>query len=235
MDLAVCLRFDHLVVLLGDGTGGFVDWDAFDPGDTPAAVVAADFNRDALIDLAVANSGSMKGNVAIFLGDGAGHFKASGQYGNRIRPIYMTMGDFNGDGNIDLVETDGPRNLLTVFLGTGDGGFDGGHGFAAESGPVFVATGDFNRDGRLDVAVTNTVSHSLSVVIGNGDGSFRFPPFDYQTDRGPFSAVVTDFNADRVLDVAIAHFQSENVTVWLGKSQTGPANQEGSGTPPGSA
>jgi hypothetical protein len=72
-------------------------------------------------------------------------------------------------------------------------------------------------------------------VIGNGDGSFRFPPFDYQTDRGPFSAVVKDFNADDVLDVAIAHFQSENVAVWLGKGDHGPAKKEGSGAPPGAA
>jgi hypothetical protein len=85
----------------------------------------------------------------------------------------------------------------------------------------------------LDVAVTNTVSNSLSVVVGNGDGTFRFPPFDYQTDRGPFAAVAADLNADGVLDVAVAHFQSENVTVWLGKVEQGPATKDGSGASPG--
>ena len=89
---------------------------------------------------------------------------------------------------------------------------------ASESGPVFIAPGDFNHDHHLDVAVTNSVSNNLSVVIGNGDGTFRFPPFDYQTDRGPFAVVADDFHGDQVLDVAVAHFQSENVMVWLGRS-----------------
>lgn len=102
VDLAVCLRFDKIAILLGDGTGGFLDGEAFDPGDTPSAVVAADFNGDGFIDLAVANSGMMKGDVAVFLGDGKGMFKPAGEYGERIRPIFLTLGDFNGDGRLDL-------------------------------------------------------------------------------------------------------------------------------------
>jgi hypothetical protein len=84
---------------------------------------------------------------------------------------------------------------------------------------VFIAPADFNRDRHLDVAVANSVSNNLSVVIGNGDGSFRFPPFDYQTERGPFAVVAEDFDGDGVTDVAVAHFQSENVVVWLGRSE----------------
>ena len=57
LDLAVTtLQGDGVSVLLGNGNGSFMTRKAFAVGDGPAFATSADFNRDGLPDLAVANS-----------------------------------------------------------------------------------------------------------------------------------------------------------------------------------
>src|SRR5215472_8391600 len=59
--------------------------------------------------------------------------------------VSMGVGDFNGDGFLDLV-TPG-----SVLLGDGHGGFQPPRSFANLTSPSSVAVGDFNGDGRLDL------------------------------------------------------------------------------------
>ena len=64
----------------------------------------------------------------------------------------MAVGDFNGDGNLDVVTPDG------VHLGLGDGTFqpvDWSLPPIVDVGltPTAMVVGDFNGDGTLDVAV----------------------------------------------------------------------------------
>jgi len=110
-------------------------------GDAPVAVVAGDFNKAGLLDLAVANSAG--NSVSILLGQGDGTFaRSSGSAfstgGNLTTAV--AVGDFNNDGKLDVVATDLPGGLsggigdifgspggnISVFLGNGDGTF-GGH------------------------------------------------------------------------------------------------------------
>src|SRR5687768_10528721 len=75
------------------------------PVDYPAganlqAVAAADFNNDAVPDLAVADSG---GIVRVLLGHGDGTFQPAITSPTGSSPVALAAGDFNGDGNLDLV------------------------------------------------------------------------------------------------------------------------------------
>ena len=76
LDLAVTNFFspDHDVsVFLGNGDGTFQDETHFAVGDQPLGIVADDFNRDRILDLAVANSGSK--SVSLLMGNGDGTFQ----------------------------------------------------------------------------------------------------------------------------------------------------------------
>ena len=74
----------QLNILLGNGAGGFTTVNSypFGPGN-PTSVVAADFNHDGRLDLAVATVNNTP-QVATFLGDGTGNFAASA-------PGHLTM------------------------------------------------------------------------------------------------------------------------------------------------
>ena len=88
-------------------------------------------------------------------------------------PAGVAVGDFNGDGKLDLVLVNQDHFTITVVLGRGDGTFRSpitstDTCVAAATGPVFV--GDFNRDHKLDIAFSG--DNGVCVSLGNGDGTF---------------------------------------------------------------
>jgi hypothetical protein len=69
-------------------------------GSAPKAVVAADFNNDARLDLAVANGGD--GTVSVLLGNAGGTFQPAQSSATGPYPVSLEVGDFNADGKLDL-------------------------------------------------------------------------------------------------------------------------------------
>jgi FG-GAP-like repeat len=119
---------------------------------------------------------------------------------------HNVVGDFNGDGRLDLAGLALPG--AGVILSTGDGTFGPRATYpVAESSPQDIATGDFDGDGRLDLAVTiNTPDNSLSLLGGNGDGTFKAPVNFPNTSGFDSPAIVaTDLNNDGRLDIVIGH------------------------------
>ena len=94
-------------VLLGGGRGGFsaAPGSPFPVGHIPNDVTAGDFNRDGHLDLAFADHETQ--HLPVLLGDGSGRFvPAPGSPVTvAVRPHAhgVATGDFNGDGNLDLV------------------------------------------------------------------------------------------------------------------------------------
>ena len=192
---------------------------SFGVGSNPDAVAVGDFNRDGKLDLAVANSGIGSSNVSILLGKGDGTFQAAVNYGlegGTPEPASVAVGDFNGDGKLDLVVSNGGRSNVSVLLGNGNGTFQTAVNYGVGSGPYSVAVGDFNGDGRLDLVAANSGANSVSLLLGNGDGTFQ-SAVDYAVGSTPFWVAVGDFNHDGKLDLAVANFGSKNVSVLLGK------------------
>jgi Bacterial Ig-like domain (group 3)/FG-GAP-like repeat len=129
----------------------------------------------------------------------------------------VAVGDFNGDGKLDLATVnDSDTGLVAVQLGNGDGSFQPSIAYTVGTDPVFVTAGDLNGDGNLDLIVANSNENNISVLLGNGNGTFQ-SPVDTPTGAGPISIAVGDFNSDGQLDLAIANFNSQNISILLGK------------------
>src|SRR5262249_7896576 len=74
-------------------------------------------------------------------------------------PSAVATGDFNNDGNLDLVTADVGGNTVSLLLGNGDGTFQNAGSLpAGGASPNALAVGDFNNDGNLDLAVSNGFS-----------------------------------------------------------------------------
>jgi hypothetical protein len=225
-------------VLLGKGDGTFLPAVTYDAGIDPTAVAVGDFNGDGIPDLAVANSNYPypNGTVSVLLGKGDGTFLPAQSFPVGSVPASVAVGDFNGDGHLDLavanVGSDAyGRPNVSVLLGNGDGTFQPALNFSAGAGSRSIAVGDFNGDGRLDLAVPGNYyypgdgdgSH-LRVLLGSGSGTF-YPapgPFAYSVGPGPSFVAVGDFNGDGLPDLAVADAgaypqYAGTVSILLGK------------------
>jgi hypothetical protein len=206
----------------------------YDSGGTlPIKVVAADLNRDGILDLTVANqcgnNACSVGSIGVLLGYGDGTFRPATNYRSAGKyPSSVAVADLNNDGKPDLIVPNSYSDTVGVLLGKGDGTFRAAvtYSTVASGGshPTSVAVADVNGDGKPDVVVINYVmvnflSKTVAVLVGNGDGTLQ-PPVAY--DSGgviPFSVAITDVNGDRRPDLLVANyhasFQSLNGTVGV--------------------
>jgi len=155
-DLAVGnADMSDIAVLLGNGDGTFQAPQYYPTANLPASVTVGDFNGDGKLDLAAA----AQNYVSVLLGNGDGTFQPAVNYavgpGNEIDGGAVTVGDFNGDGKLDLVAANRDSNNVSVLLGNGDGTFQGEVSYSVGNRPDSVALGDFNGDGKPDLAVAN--------------------------------------------------------------------------------
>jgi hypothetical protein len=192
---------------------------------TPLSVAVGDFNKDGKLDLVVTAdtyipgtpgywtygpygseyfppvAAERNGYVNVLIGNGAGWFSADHSYALRgDLPTSVAVGDFRGNGNLDLAVTDGPG--VGVLLGNGDGTLGAETRFATGSSPHSVAVGDFDGDNTPDLVTVN--GKSVSVLLGKGDGTFGTAA-NYNTGGGaPVSVAVADINRDGNLDIVAA-------------------------------
>ena len=142
------------------------------------------------------------------LGNGDGTFQEESTVRVGQGPRWITVGDWNADGHLDLATAnsgaDGTgRETLTVLLGTGTGAFpDRTDIYAPYSPDLLGATGltagDADADGDLDLFMTSTAN---CVVLYENDGAGRFS-FSERLGLywGPWSPVFADMDGDALPD-----------------------------------
>jgi hypothetical protein len=181
--------------------------------DYTYAIATGDFNGDGKQDIVMASR--VNGTVTVYLGNGDGTFQNGVDYPAEnpcctgIQPPWaITVGDFNGDGYMDLAVANG---TLAVLLGNGDGTFQPAVNYSVYATALAVA--DLNGDGNADLVLANTSNSNLAILLGNGDGSFWNPIF-VSASQVTVSVSVADFNGDGIPDLLIA--PDSDVAIMLG-------------------
>ena len=211
-DLAVANLTDGtLSLLFGLGDGDFAPQVTYVVGQEPYSVAVGDFNGDGKPDLAVANSycspsNSCPGTVSVLLNRGDGGFAAQVHYTVGISPYSVVVGDFNGDGKLDLAAANQGDATVMVLLNSGDGTFAAPATYAVGQGPSSLAVGDFNGDGLPDLAVGSTGNDAVNVLVNQGGGLFEVQLALVGGSVSPIALAAGDFNGDGLLDLAVADY-----------------------------
>ena len=153
-------------VMLGNGNGTFQQQQQYTTASGALGVIAADFDGDGIPDLAVdcacGNGGcGYPGDVSILIGNGNGTFQGRTDYDVYGFPYTVSSGDYNGDGNLDLLVTSLDFSQVSVLLGDGHGGFALANAFYTGPSPVGIAPGDFDGNGLLDTVIGTAGGYTL--------------------------------------------------------------------------
>src|SRR6266404_3952385 len=143
-------------------------------------------------------------------------FGLSGDFGaGGTLPWNIIVGDFNGDGKLDLAVATSGDNTISVLVGNGDGTFGAAIDYPTGAGPVYLVAVDFNRDGAIDLVVANQSSDTVSVLLGKGDGTFT-SAVDFSTGTAPTQLNAADLNGDGILDLAVVNQSAGTVSILSG-------------------
>lgn len=173
----------------------------------------ADLNGDGTLDMAVV---SVTGELRVLIGDGTNF-----QVGQELQiggvPIWMSGGDFDRDGDQDIVVVRTAENTSDVWLNDGNGTFSQGPALAVPAGPLAVVVGDVNADTFLDIVVSVPAFPEIRVFLGDGAGNF---PNEHQIampDGGKaFNVQIGDVTRDGLVDVIVADPSFDRVVVFDG-------------------
>ena len=245
LDAVMSLSDGHFAVLLGNGNGTFRAPNMLDASAPASDVLPCKLNGDDKLDLVGTCAASYEQiwSVPIFMGAGAGGFNPVSWLGTLRGPHSVTVADFDGDGDNDLVvgtwgtvNTSVFMGAVTIYRNNGSGAFAAGATVLEAVDPYALGTADFNGDKHPDlvVASSNTDpsnSHGIvQVLLGDGTGAFptsmRRGPYDLQ-GASPMDVLLADFNRDGELDIAVANLNGygDDLEILLGNGDgalTGP-------------
>ncbi len=222
---------DIVVANATDGTISVVLGSADDPGAefatqvvyavgmAPAALVVGDVNGDGIPDVMVANSGDNTLSVLIENAGNPGSLLPAVTYATGSAPASIALGDFTGDGTVDIAIANSGENTVSILPGDSihAGQFLGRVNVAVSDSPGGLLVADLNNDGRLDLAVTFAAKNTVEVLLADAAHAGKFlPQQTYAVGVQPSSLAASDLDGDGLLDILATNSGDKTLSTLLG-------------------
>ncbi len=207
-DIVTANRRDgNISKLINRGDGVFHNRLNQDAGtEQETACVAADFNEDGILDVAVGSyafapgGANHEGEIVVLLGDGDGGLAIFSTVAAGGDSWMLAAGDMNNDGHADIVSANSHQNEFALLLGDGRGRLSQPEPYTVGEFPLAIDVGDLDGDGDLDVVCSNFGSRNWTIYENDGYGRFIHPR-TIRTSAAGSCAVLHDRDRDGDLDM----------------------------------
>jgi hypothetical protein len=212
-DLVDISQCNEAGVLLNNGQGRFALNGLYGNGYAARSIAIADFNRDGFKDIAYLNDGAGgNSNVTVLLNNGNATFDTP-----RFNWVWdnsddLAIGDFDGDGNLDIATVNSYYSLVFVLIGDGHGNFTSYSEVYGGDAPTGIKAADFNGDGRLDFAVISRGTNSLSIFLNQGYYLYA-DPITFTVGQSPVNIAAGNLDVDSLPDLVVVNQGSGSITV----------------------
>ncbi|MCP3445724.1 FG-GAP-like repeat-containing protein [Bradyrhizobium sp. CCGUVB14] len=221
---------DHNTDLLfvNGGTQGVTEWlmnGVTIAANSPVGTMASgfhyaahgDFNNDGKSDLLMVNDTTHDAVVWEMDGTQILASQTIGTINAAAGWQYSGTGDFDGDGQTDLLLTNSTTNGVAIWTmnGTQVTANPQVGTINAAAGWSFGGTGDFNGDGNTDLLMLNSATHGVAIWEMNGTQVTASPQIGTINAAAGWSFAGTgDFNGDGKTDLLLLNNTTNGVAIW---------------------
>lgn len=191
------------------------------------SVDTADINNDGNLDIVIGSYFNTSPSLYYLEGNGSGAFEDPVLIDAVFQLIGVETGDFNDDGNMDIIAVSRIQKTAYLYEGNGDGTFNtpisnSTQPVAFNSAPMGVSSGDLNSDGSLDFVTTN-INGTCKVFLSNSfpNSTFSFTSSDLVSSGGNSRIEIDYINSDSFLDLVLVNNTTGSVTVQYGDGTGG--------------
>jgi hypothetical protein len=186
-------------------------------------LVVADLNGDGIQDVLFSDISGYQ--MWICLGDNTGHFTQKSELNDQNPTFQVFLGDFNHDGNTDVIGFESSGARAAVWLSNGNATFAAPVYYTGPDNIQGMVVKDIDGDGQPDMLI-NGFDNVLRVLHGNSDGTFTatlsLPVPVGANGMFPVPLDVDDFNHDGVLDIALESLDGVHILIGQGSFTFSP-------------
>jgi len=150
----------QILILINNQNGTFTT-NSYNCSYYTMDVVAKDFDKDGIPDVAAVGKDTYKPSLCLGNADGS----MNTQIVSGVAKSHMDVDafDYNMDGTLDLVTSPETGSYINLLKGLTAGTFGGPVAILTANSPTSTTTADFNNDGRPDIAAISL--HSLKILL----------------------------------------------------------------------
>jgi hypothetical protein len=204
-------------IYLNDGHGRFSDSGI----SVPENVSWVDLDSDGDVDMFVRERGA---GFKTAINDGYGSFEDYWAFPDTTFTYVLAHpGDLDGDGDVDIVITHGPRSgsyPTRLFMNDGTGRFSLSTVALPSVTAGRIGIGDVNGDGDVDILLTS-LGEPHRIWLGDGDGGFVDSGLRLENQGGFHSPLIRDLDDDGRPDLFVAHYARERGPneIWFNQTR----------------
>jgi len=206
----------YVKILFNDGFGNFIPGDNIQVGGND--VIAADFDGDEDLDLAVSVTGSNA--MSILINDGFGRFTQNPMIALFSSPNLLLTNDFDGDGDFDLAIVMEYSEYISILLNDANGNFVVTDTMNLENDLSDITGGDYDNDGDFDLVVSYSSGSEPIILNNNGNGIFELSD-TCSVEGCPNYVTSGDLNMDGFIDLAVTNWTGSSLSILINDGSGG--------------